>query len=78
MYEHGLVSFLVCAQCLHTQILSVTSPSPASSESLPEHGAARVVPRVQPEGGGGGHGGGLPGGLRGHLAGRAAPHRQHG
>lgn len=54
------------------------SPPPASSESLFEHGAARVVSCVQPEGGGGGHGGGLPGGLRGRLAGRAAPHRQHG
>ena len=50
----------------------------ASAESLSEHGAARVVSCVQPEGCDVSHGGGLPGGLRGHLACRAASHRQHG
>lgn len=54
------------------------SPPPASSESLSQHGAARVVLCVQPEGGGGSHGGGLPGSLWGCLTGSAAPHRQHG
>lgn len=65
-----------------TQMLCVLStnkfPCSASPESLSEHGAARVVSCVQPEGGDGGHGGGLPGGLRGRLTGRPAPHRQHG
>lgn len=47
-------------------------------ENLHQHGAARVVPRVQPEVGVGPHGRRLPGGVRGRLAGRPAARRQHG
>lgn len=45
---------------------------------LPEHPAARVVPRVQPEVGGPGHGGGLPSSLRGRVPRGPAPCHQHG
>ena len=58
--------------------LSLSLPPLSAAEGEPEHGAARVVPRVQPEVGAGGHGGGLPGGLRRRVARRAAARGQHG